>query len=336
MQRASWTRTLALIVVAAAPLCLGPASAHAQANGGNAAAPDEASVKKAQSLFLKGSDLYKAKKFEQALDAFKQSYATVASPNSHLYIARCLADMGRRGEAYLEYEKVIEEATERAKTEERYAPTRDQAKTERDDVGAKIALVTVNVANADPGTTVKIGETEVPQAQWGKPFPVEPGTVEASAQSGGQSIGQQTLTLAAGDKRDLAFDAKPAIATPAEVADTSGKKSSLRPIAYVAGGVGLVGLGMFTAFGLMSQSTYSDLKDNCGTGPCPASFSDQISTGKTQQTLANVGLVVGIVGAAAGVTLFVLSSKSSKSDEPPPASARVVVGPSYAGVHGQF
>ncbi len=335
MLRAAWTRPLATIAVAAAPLFLGVAPAHAQNPDPAAAAPDEASVKKAQTLFLKGSDLYKAKKYDQALEQFRASYDAVPSPNSHLFIARCLNDMGRHTEAYLEFDKVVEEADERAKTEERYAPTRDTARTERDDVGRKIALVTVNVAGAAPGTTVQIGSTTVPQERWGKPFPVEPGTVEVSAQSGGAQVAQQSLTLAAGDTRDVSLSAAPA--PTADTGSTSGKKPPYRTLAYVAGGVGVVGLGMFTAFGLMSQSTYSNLKDQCGEGPCPASFADDVSAGKTQQTVANLGLALGIVGAAAGATFFVLSLKQPKADEgQPAATAKIVVGPSYAGIHGQF
>ncbi|HVY45180.1 MAG TPA: tetratricopeptide repeat protein, partial [Minicystis sp.] len=120
--------------------------------------PGAADVKKAQQLFRKADELFNAHRYPEALDLFRQSYATVQSPNSHLYIARCLAQMGDLRTAYLEFQKVYEEAERRAATEPKYAPTRDSARVERDELGNKIALVTVSVRNADASTTVKIGD----------------------------------------------------------------------------------------------------------------------------------------------------------------------------------
>ena len=74
-----------------------------------------------------------------------------------------------------------------------------------------------------------------------------------------------------------------------------------------------MGLVTFVAFGAMSNSVYHDLDSSCGGGPCPSSRADDISRGKRYQTIANLGLVVGILGAATGVTRFVLSAPKSKS-----------------------
>ena len=68
-------------------------------------------------------------------------------------------------------------------------------------------------------------------------------------------------------------------------------------------------------------------------GPCSTSHADDISSGKTQQTLANVGLIVGAVGVAAGATLIVVGAKSKRA---PAAATGLVVGPGYLGVNGTF
>ena len=101
--------------------------------------------------------------------------------------------------------------------------------------------------------------------------------------------------------------------------------SSLRPYAYVAGGAALAGLATFTVFGLMAGSTHSDLESACGAGPCPRGLEDDISAGRTQQTVANIGLVVFGIGAAAAVTLFVISSPKRSSPSGSAASPRVRV-----------
>ena len=129
-------------------------------------------------------------------------------------------------------------------------------------------------------------------------------------------------------------------------ADTSSMdRSKLRPWAYVAGGVGVAGLAVFTIAGLVSQSTYSDLEDSCGNGPCSSQDDiDKIDSGRSQQTIANVGLVVGLLGIGAGVTLFVLSLGGNKSEAktgqaralPPTPKPELYIGASHAGLRGKF
>jgi hypothetical protein len=98
--------------------------------------------------------------------------------------------------------------------------------------------------------------------------------------------------------------------------------------------VGVAGLATFAIFGLMSNSTFNDLKSACppSNGGCPASAgkSGEISSGQTQQTVANVGLVVGLVGIAAGATFFVLSMPPKSSA----ANAALYIGPGTIGVKG--
>ncbi|MBV9948615.1 MAG: hypothetical protein JOZ69_17335 [Myxococcales bacterium] len=103
-----------------------------------------------------------------------------------------------------------------------------------------------------------------------------------------------------------------------------------RPGAFVAGGIAVAGLATFAAFGLMARSTYDDLNGACAGGPCPASKSDEISSGRMQQTVANIGLAVGIVGAGGAAILFLLpTSRPARS-----AGAVITVAPGWIGVRG--
>jgi hypothetical protein len=363
MRRSAWKRHASIAALCAAPMLMAsPGLALAQAKGGKppkgppapppaaaaapapaapAAAPAGDPKAVATALFLKGSDLFKAKKFALALEQFKQSYAAVPSPNSHLYIARCLAAMGETRSAYVEYTKVVDEATLRAQTEEKYVPTRDSAKTERDELAPKLGMVTITVNNPDPASTVRLGSVAVPPDQWGKPFPVDPGTVDAVVQTGDKPPVKQTITVGAGERRAVTLDA--VAAGPAVVDNTPKPKTRMSPMrlgAFASAGVGVVGLIMFTAGGVTSQATYSSLKSKCGgdTGGCHGlNVSDDVSRGKTQQGVANAGIVLGILGIGAGATLFVLSARAKPAaDAAPKPSAEVVVGPSWAGVQGAF
>lgn len=318
------------------------AEAPAYAQGGDAATPSPEAVQKAQAAYKKGAGLFRQKKYNLALEEFRASYATVASPNSRLYIARCYAELGDHVEAYLEFTGVAAEAEARAATEPRYGKTKETALFERDELAKKMALVTVTVEHPESASSLTIGGKEVPRDQWGQPFPAKVGPVEVVVSSTVGSPVTQNLDLIAGDNKDVTLDAQANAPPPppppgeVEVSSDSLFGEGLRPFAYIAGGVGVVGLGVFAVAGIMTNGTYSDLSDSCG-GPCPSSRADDVDTGKTQQTIANVGLVVGAVGIAAGATLFVLSmSDDSSTEQKDEVSAKVVVGPGYAGLRGAF
>jgi hypothetical protein len=299
------------------------------------AEPSAQSVKSATAHFGKGSDLFKVKKYGPALEEFKASYAAVPSPNSHLYIARCFAAMGQPKAAYLEFDKVIAEA---AAKPEKYGQTGDTAKVERDELTPKLALVTVNVTGASDGATLSAGGSDVPRDAWGKPMPFDPGSVEfVLTPPPPGTPARQSLTLAGGDKKDISLSAAAAAtgavaATPDAPKTERAPNKNLRTAAFVAGGVGVVGLGVFAIAGAMTASSYSTLKDNCGSAA--GCTSSDISSGKTKQAVANVGLVIGGVGIGAGVVLYVLSRGSSKKVEA--AASHLVVAPTYAGYAGSF
>ena len=125
--------------------------------------------------------------------------------------------------------------------------------------------------------------------------------------------------------------AGPALATSeAPPSESHAGRVPLRSVAYVAAGVGAAGIATFAVFGALAHSTYDDLQNACGAGPCPASRADEISSGRTRQTIANVGLAVGLVGVGAGATLFVLSLKTGTAS----AGAALVVSPAWMGLEG--
>jgi hypothetical protein len=153
--------------------------------------------------------------------------------------------------------------------------------------------------------------------------------------------------VAAGERRDVAVNASGPLAEPPPGPATPPPSRPLNPLrigAYVAGGVGVVGFILLAAEGAASNSTYNSLNQACGGKqgcPNPTGGRDNannlISTGKSQQAVANAGLGIGIVGIAAGATLFVLSlRRKPPADAAPPPTAELVVGPSWLGARGSF
>jgi hypothetical protein len=191
---------------------------------------------------------------------------------------------------------------------------------------------------------VLVGSEELRRAAWSEPVPVFGGRVEIDVETPGHAGVKRTATVAAGASAALTVDAHsgtpdpvaaeapppPPPASPAPLPPPPRDPRALRPWAYVAGGVGVAGLATFAIFGAVAGSTYGDLQSGCAGGTCPPSKAGEIASGKTQQTVANVGLAVGLVGAAAGGFIFYLSLPG-KADAP---AAALVVGPTWLGLRG--
>ncbi|HLK37371.1 MAG TPA: tetratricopeptide repeat protein [Polyangiaceae bacterium] len=326
-------------------LAIGLTPSTARADGVLPSSATPVQREQAQSRFLKGKALLDGHQYEQALTELRASYEIVASPNTRLEVARSLEGLGRLVEAYAEFGRTVTEAKELAGEDRRYSRASAAASLERSELEFKLGFVSLAIQNAAESTRVTVGGEELRRAAWGEPAPVAPGLTEVVVETPGRSPVRQTVTLAAGQRGVLTLDAQSGAAIepsppPPEPADTAtpappeapADHAWMRTSAYVAAGVGAAGLVAFGVFGAMAKSTYDDLQSSCGANPCPSSKADEISSGKTKQLVANVGLAVGILGAVSGVTLFVLSPRGRTAQ----TGTALVVSPGWLGVRGQL
>jgi hypothetical protein len=330
-------RILSLTLVAALAL----PSASALAAGVAPASASAVQRTQAQAKFLKGKELFSQKKYPEALEQFRASLDIIASPNARLFVARALRESGSLLEAYGEFGRTAAEAKELA-ADPRYAKAGESAIDERKELEAKLGLLSVTIEHPGADTTLIVAGQTVQRAAWAEPAPVMPGTIEIVVTSPGKEPIKKSVTITAGEKQSLSIDAAPVPvekAPPPPAAPPPTSESSdgggMRTAAFVAGGVGAAGLLTFAIFGAVSNGKYNGLQSTCGSGRCPASSVDDIAAGKRDQRIANIGLVVGIVGLGAGVTLFVLSTSSTQTKETKPV-AELVVGPGSVLVQGAF
>jgi hypothetical protein len=314
----------------------------AHADGVLPAAATPVQREQAQGRFLRGKDLMTKKHYDQALVELRASHDIVTSPNTRLQIARCLLAMGRMVDAYAELGRTAVEAKELTGEDNRYQRAYDAATAERAEIEPKLGFVSLTIDNPSDGTQVTVGGEEIRRAAWSEPAPVQAGATEIVVLTPGHDPITRTVTVAAGEKTSLTIDARSGIPEvvasapppPAEQPSPSPARgeSWMRTGAFVAGGVGVLGLATFAIFGVMARSTYDDLNGACGGGPCTADKVDEISSGRTKQTIANIGLGFGIVGVAAGATLFVVSLPRGRQA----SSALLVVSPWWIGVRGNL
>jgi len=273
----------------------------------------------AESKFNAGLRLFKAGKMADALPVFREVADGNGSPNARLYVGHCLQQLGKYVEAHKAFTAVVKQTTQRGDT--KYEPTREAALAQLGLLEPRVAKIVVSLADIPSGLAVKLDGTPLEEKDLGSPIVVEPGAHKIEGSATDMAPVSRDVNIEAGESKTTILAFKKAEATPAPVAagpvspkpEASPSKSNpLRTTAFVAGGVGVAGLTVFTISGLMAKSTFNRMSNECGTTGCsePADL-EEIDKGKSQQTIANVGLVVGLVGLSAGAVLFLVSGKKS-------------------------
>ena len=311
----------------------------ARADGVLPSAATPVQREQAQSRFRRGKELANKQRYEEAAVEFRASHEIVTSPNTRLELARCMRMAGRLVAAYAEFGRAAVEAKELQSDDNRYQRAYEAAVAERGEIEPQLGFVTLAIENPSEGTRVTVATEEIRRPAWTEPAPVATGSTDIVVETPAHQPVRRTVTVAAGEKISLSIDAQsgepeggpppPPVAAPMpERSDLA----SLRPWAYVGAGVGAAGLVSFGLFGALARSDYDDLQTACAGGPCPAGKQDEIASGRAKQTIANVSLVFGILGAAAGATLFVLSMPKSA----PVSSVGLLVSPAGVGVGGRL
>jgi hypothetical protein len=235
-----------------------------------------------------------------------------------------------------------------------------------EEVDRELPSVVVSVVGLQPDavqtTSLKIDGRAISDPLSGKIISLDPGKHELVLERAGAEPLTRTILAQQGVQNRnveirLADAAAPAQAESTFAADTAAPRASpLRTIAYASWGVGAVGIGAFAVLGTLARADKKAFEEQCqgvtsipervGPGVCHEDTADQLeSKYQREEVLADVGLITGIVGAATGTVLFVLSmnrSSTAKADPSATASARLhldvapTAGGAWASVSGAF
>ncbi|MEM9873459.1 MAG: hypothetical protein AAF928_01100 [Myxococcota bacterium] len=297
------------------------------------AAASEEFVAEARARFREGTERFQAEAWSDALSAFRESHALVASPNTSLMVARCLRALDRAAEALETYARAIREAKGLAK----YEAAGDAAKNEMAALKASLVAITVQLQDAPAGTRVFIGGEAWPLVRAEARAFVPPGEVAVVVvpPDGGEEVRREIVAergrdviLALALPRAGRRPAPPSdrVSAPSEEEEQRDPLGWTLSAALVSAGVGAIGTGIFIGFGLRGEARYRDLERTCAPR-CGASFDDAVAAGERDGHIANVGLTVGALGTAAAVvfgTIFVTRDTS------------VAVGPQAARLRVRF
>jgi hypothetical protein len=287
----------------------------------------EAQKRETEKMLSEGKRLVKQGKFEQAIRRFREAHDIVKSPDATLMIAAVHRDTGDLLTARAEYRQALEEAKAAAEVDPKYRTMVDSIRKDLDGIDGVIGKLEVKLVHAPSGTTVTIDGEPIDTATLREAQLVMPGSITVLATAPDGSVSRKIVTVNAGQSTsvELAFVRERASATfftdgegrredeggRTSEHDTGSGNGSGHTLAWVAGGVGLAGLATFGVFGVLSKSKYDELEEACASNHCPPERRDDIENGKRFQTIANVGLGVGIAGAVTGAALFLFTTPSN-------------------------
>jgi hypothetical protein len=321
------------LVVGAIAVALFPvATAHAQS---------KEDLAHADALFNAAKALTDSGQFTDACAKFAESKRLVPGLGVTLYLADCYEHIGRNASAWTEFRSAEGLARERNDKRAEVARQRAQA------IEPKLNRLTVIVAPNIPRSGLQVLRDGVPVAQeeLGLPIPIDPGahvvvvslpghkvrTFNARVDAAGQtatvnvdSVDDESPTapLAPAPAPTPALAPAPALAPepppqPATTSPSSDPGATRRYIGLGGGALGVVGLGVGSAFGLLAMSkrdqSNKGLPNYCdqGTNFCSQTGLSLRKDAETLATGSTVGFVAGGVALAAGIVLYVTAPKGS-------------------------
>lgn len=298
----------------------------------------------AQALFDEAKKLSAAGKYPEACAKLAESNRLDPGIGTQFHLADCQEKSGKIASAWANFLEVASQARAQGQGDRERAALKRSGQLE-----ARLPKLRIDVpeANRVPGLEIRRDGALVGSAQWGSPVPVDPGEHELVATAPGKRTLSQKVRAEVGKTNTLvlppleaepasatqaaappqAFVTAEAVASPAEASppssdsspphDSGAEGAGPNPLIFGLAGLGVVGLGVGTVFGLMASSTYDDSKAECqpdNPNLCSQNGVELRDDARSQGNIATVAFVVGGAAlAGAGIWLLVDSGSSEKS-----------------------
>jgi hypothetical protein len=319
----------------AALLCVAgivaPAAAHAQ--------PTKDAQAQAQVLFDEGLALMKAGKYAEACPKLQQSQKLDPGMGTQYRLAECYESAGLIGSAW----QLFTDVATAAKSAGR-ADRETQARQRADAIQKRVPMMTLVVPPAVaslPGLAVRRDGEDVAAATFNRKAPVDPGAHTVVVSATGKKAWETTVRALEGGAIDVTVPAlenadgtKPPEATKAPDVTKDAPQpdaptgfGAQRIAGVVVGAVGLVGVGVGSAFGAMAKSKWNETLTHCKGGDPTKCDAQGIKLGgdaSRSATIATAGFIAG--GACVATGLVVLLTAPSRKAKAPALRVTPVVG----------
>jgi hypothetical protein len=272
-------------------------------------------------------------RYEEARIQFRKAYDLVGSWKVLGNLGLCSLKLERDGEAAEAYEKYLAQGGKEIDASER-------TQVERDLAALKAQMVHVHLELPDASGTIVDQRERARGDTVGNDYRVvgmamdlglHPGHHVIKARlSRGEARWEVDLDPGASVSHRFELAPAPAVpasqppaASPAPVAPAVESRSESKTLAYVVGGVGIVGIGVGTVFGIQTFAKKSSRDELCHDGLCDTQAGlDYDKDARSAATLSTIGFSVGLVGLGVGAYLLLRPSHAS------PASQALWIAPS--------
>lgn len=302
----------------------------------------------ATEFFAHGREAVKKSDFAAAARFFAESQSLDPKVGTLLNLADSEEHVSQLASARQHWQQAVDLAHSLGDERENLAKDRFVA------VDKRVPKLTLKApANAPAGMTVKRDGVEFGAVGYGIPLPADPGEHTIMISAPGRVARAFHVELKEGEQKEVQLDFAPqgaeapvpltarpttptVAATPAAAVEAAHEPPKPRPeeptsssgprktLAYAVGGLGIVGLGVGTIFGLqaMSKNSASNADNHCTNG-CDTVGKSARNDALSAARVSTVAFVLGGAALAAGVVLFVTAPTEKKPDQ---TAARVEAG----------
>lgn len=281
----------------------------------------EGSKAAAEALFNDARSLMAAGRYDEAIAKLQASQNLDPALGTMLNLAECYEKTGKIASAWAQYREVVSLARQSgAKEREDFAEQKSRALEPRI---SKLAIKLTPAAGDPSSMTITRDGDVVSAAELAVPIPVDPGKHVIEVRAPGKAPWSLTVEIGEGSSTkaveipalmDAPGNAQPTPATNPATPAAQNDGSTQRVLALVSGGVGVVGIGLGTVFGLKASSSWSDAKGECSAYPygCTQKGLSDKDDAQSQATISTIGFIVGGVGLAGGLALWFTAGSSKK------------------------
>jgi len=264
-------------------------------------------------LFDEGVALLGAGKFADACPKFEQSLKLDPGIGAMLYLADCYERAGRTASAYNEYK-----AAEKLAADTKDPKGRDKVANKRAALlEPKLSkLILMPPTPLPAGLEITRDGEKVDVTQLGVPIVLDPGPHALVVTAPGSKRWEKSVDVPpdGGTASIVLVVVSETKVEPPPPPEPSDPGTPFRIGGLVVAGVGLVGVGLGTAFGLIASSNLSDSNadNHCDAqNTCDPVGLGLRSDAQSAATISTVGFIAGAVMIAGGITMFVLAPKKS-------------------------
>lgn len=285
----------------------------------------------AEALFQEGKTLMKSAQYDKACPKLEESYRQDPATGALLALAMCHEKQGKLATAWAEFLDVASRSKQEGRKDRAEA-----ARKSADGLQPKLSQLTLQVSEETSkidGLEIRGDGAVVGRAAWGTATPVDAGQHRINVSAPGRETWSTVVNVGANDSRTVtiptlksaaptAKSEAPApianIPRPPEPAAPVQKKRGMAPLrvaGLVAGGVGVVGVGLGTYFGLSAISGKKDTDGACPAQGCTnADAFNKREDATKAGNFATVAFIAGGALVATGATLFIIGGPKKSTE----------------------